>query len=89
MPPKYGKRDSNESEIVDALLEVGATVDKLNMQDAPDLMVGYQGQNFLIEVKTKTGKLRKGQITWHENWDGQVAVVRTVDEALEVIRVTI
>ena len=89
MPPKKAKRDVNEREIIDALRHVGATVQQINETDAPDLLVGYGFDNFLIEVKTKTGKLRDGQIDWHKNWNGQVNVARTVEEALSIIGIIV
>lgn len=42
------------------------------------------GCNLLIEVKTEAGKLRESQIDWHNKWRGQVAVCRTVGEALRL-----
>jgi len=83
---KYGaKRDMNEQRIVDALRGVGATVRHLNAPGIPDLLVGYRGVNYLLEVKTKTGKLTAAEQTFFDEWRGQCAIVRTVDEALKVI----
>lgn len=42
------------------------------------------GCNLLIEVKTDKGLLRESQIRWHSQWRGQVAVCRTVQEALQL-----
>ena len=50
-----------------------------------DLLVGYRGRNFLLECKTRTGTLTKGQQEMLETWPGQVAVVRSPEEALRVI----
>jgi hypothetical protein len=53
----------------------------------PDLLVGYQGKNILIEIKdgNKTPSKRKltdDQVKWHESWNGgAVAVVDSVDAA--------
>lgn len=45
-------RDGNEPEIIAALQDAGATVQKLyGMDGEPDLLVGYEGVTFLIEVK--------------------------------------
>lgn len=79
--------DANQAEIVDALRKVGATVQSLHEvgMSCPDLLVGFRGFNFLLEIKGKQGKLSPGQILWHALWRGQVSTVRTVDEALEAI----
>ena len=79
------KRDANEPEIIKALREVGATVQTISETNVTDLLVGYQGVNYLIEVKMPKGKLSSGQKDWHLSWDGQVSVARSVDDALSVL----
>ena len=76
------KRDENEQEIVDALRAVGASV---LLIDDIDLIVGFRGVNYLLEVKTATGKLNKKQEKFFRGWVGQVNIVRTVDQALGLI----
>lgn len=83
---KAAKRDGNEGQIVKALRERGASVIFLNLADGPDLLVGVDHRTLLIEVKTPTGRLRPGQVQWHREWRGlPVSVVRSVEEALEVL----
>lgn len=66
----------------------------------PDLLVGgvlrddlpfgwSEGMrmNWLMEVKAPGGKLSPAQIHWHATWRGQVAIVRSVDDALRVVGV--
>jgi VRR-NUC domain. len=78
----YHRKDNNHDEIRDALERVGATV----VPDGPvDLVVGFRGATYLIEVKTAKGKLRPTQENFVRRWKGHVAVVRTIDEALKVI----
>lgn len=79
------KRDSNEPEIIQALKAAGCTVVRLSAVGCPDLLVGIDGLNFLIEVKEPKGKLTEDQVEFHEDWRGQVAIVRTIEEALEII----
>ena len=57
------QRDANEPEIVAALVAAGATVSKQNEKGAPDLLVGYDGETFLLEVKraTASGKPKRTQ----------------------------
>lgn len=89
--PKHGKRDSNETEIKEALVAAGASVVPLSIPNGPDLLVGYggdggSGTTLLFEVKNKRGKLRVGQQLWQENWyGGPVLVIRTVEEALTAL----
>lgn len=79
------KRDGNEREIIDALKAVGASVQPLSAKGCPDLLVGYRGENILMEVKLPKGKLTDDEQVWHDGWRGQVAIVRTVDDALRAI----
>jgi hypothetical protein len=89
---RAAKVDRNQAEIVAALRAVGATVQPLHSVGAgcPDLLVGYRGRNWLIEVKdwqasSTDRKLNPRQIEWHEGWKGQVAKVEDVSAALAVI----
>ena len=89
---RAAKVDSTQPGIVDALKKAGATVQHLHAVGAgcPDLLAGFRGQNFLLEVKPDVGspkarKLRKNQQEWHDGWKGHVAVVETPGAALAVI----
>jgi hypothetical protein len=92
--------DQNQSEIVAALRRVGCSVQILSDvgHGCPDLLVGcvqvkLMGEpapwtlavNILMEVKSPTGKLNSRESLWHCAWCGQVAVVRTVEEALAMV----
>jgi len=79
------KRDANEPAIVKALLAVGAAVERVNMENVPDLLVGFRKKTFCLEVKSEKGKLSGTQASWHKLWPGHAAVVRTPKEALKAI----
>lgn len=81
------RRDENEPEIVDALKQAGALVERVNGAGIPDLLVGYRGVLYLLEVKTLKGRLKPAQITFLEAWAGYptISIVKTVDEALRAI----
>jgi len=89
----HGK-DGSQDEIVAALRAAGATVQDLSRiatPGVPDLLVGYQGHNFLLECKPATGSkaqlnLRPSQVKWHHNWRGTAHVVRTPEEAIFIIQ---
>ena len=89
MRGSYIKVDQNQGEIVDALISAGASVDSLAgvKFGVPDLLVGFRGINYLIEVKadSRRGKLTPAQIEWHAKWRGAVSVAHNIDEALEII----
>lgn len=56
-------RDKNEPEIIRALRAAGARVTSLNGTGVPDLLVGYKGAMFLLEVKPELGvKGGKGHV---------------------------
>ncbi len=76
------KTDRNQPEIVEALRKIGATVQILSAvgKGCPDLLVGYNQRNYLLEVKDgelvpSARKLTPDQKQWHHQWQGQVTVV--------------
>lgn len=86
------RTDSNQSVIVKALREVGATVAPTHElgKGFPDIVVGFRGINWMIEIKDgnkppSKRKLTPDEVEWHALWRGQVAVVNSVDEALKLI----
>lgn len=78
------KRDGNEQSIVQALRDIGASVMQV---DKVDLIVGYRGENYLLEVKDPKGRnrLTPSQERLIVEWRGQYAVIRNIDEALQTI----
>lgn len=85
---RNAKIDRNQNEIVNALRDFGATVTSLaeNGKGVPDLIVGYNYQNYLMEVKGPQGTLTPCQVIWHQNWRGTVHVVRTAEEAISILQ---
>ena len=84
--------DNNQREIVSALRSAGASVQLLHMigHGAPDLVVGYGGQNHLLELKDgskppSARRLTPDEEQWHKNWKGQVAIVCSAKEALKLL----
>jgi hypothetical protein len=77
------RRDANESAVIDALRAAGATVEQLSAPDLPDLLVGFAGINYVLEVKGDKGVLSEGQWAWITEWRGRARVVRTPEQALE------
>ena len=90
----HAKRDANQSEIVGALRKVGATVTDLASVGGgcPDVLVGFRGRNYAMEIKdgslpTSRRVLTPAEQAWHATWRGQCAIVNSVREALAIIGV--
>jgi Holliday junction resolvase len=80
----YKRVDDNQSKIVKALRDLGATVQHLHAvgKGCPDIVVGFKGKNLLLEIKDGDKKvLTPDQVNWHKLWKGQVNVVTSVDDA--------
>lgn len=89
---RIARTDANQPEIVKALRKVGATVAITAQAGAgfPDLVVGHRGKNYLMEVKDPNQKklnqkLTADQMIFHEFWNGQIAVVKTAEEAIKLL----
>ena len=89
---RAAKVDANQAEIVKALRAVGAKVQSLAAvgDGCPDLLVGFRGLNYLIEIKDgdkppSKRALTDDQVQWHAAWTGQIAVAKSVSEALASI----
>ena len=99
------KRDVNEQPIVDTLKRIGASVHRLKgPAGVPDLLVGFQGQTYLMEVKdpesakaggrqyaaSRRGGLDPDQYEFHSAWrGGPCIVVWTPGEALAALGVAV
>ena len=89
---KAAKIDDNQKAIVNVLRQMGASVQSLAAtgKGCPDLLVGYHGINYLMEIKDGDKVLSKQKLTidqehWHSLWRGSVHVVKSVDEALKIL----
>ncbi len=87
--------DANQPEIVQALRDVGGSVAITSMvgNGFPDIVVGYRGQNYLIEIKDGAKPPSKRKLThdeqeWHDLWRGTVHIANSIDEALAIIGAT-
>jgi len=95
MPRQRARVDSNQPEFVAALRERGYSVCHLHQvgKGVPDLLVGIDGRNFLFELKDpdkppSARKLTADEVSWHAEWQGQVATVTSAQEADVIIRNT-
>lgn len=77
--------DPNHKAIRAGLEAVGCTCDS---RGPLDLVVGFRGVNYLLEIKKVKGsrsELNAKQAKFFREWKGQKALVRTMDEALQVV----
>jgi hypothetical protein len=93
---RAAKADRNQPEIVNMLRLVGCTVQHLHTigKGCPDILVGYQGKNYVLELKDGTlppsgRKLTDDEKKWHEDWRGEVHIVSNVREALDAIGISV
>jgi hypothetical protein len=80
--------DGNQVEIVAALRQIGASVQHLYVVGfgCPDLLVGFCGMSFLLEVKQAGEKLNGAEKRWHNDWaGGPLGVVHTAEEAINLV----
>ena len=86
------RKDANQQEIVDVLRKWGVSVELIHMvgNGLPDILAGHRGINYLFEVKDGTRapserRLTGDEAAFHARWSGQVAVVESPQQALDVI----
>lgn len=85
---RYAARvDSNQAEIVEALIDAGAYVWIIGLP--VDLLVGYKNHTFLVEVKTTSKKrLTALQANFFKNWIGGTLVrIDSPEAALRMLRI--
>ena len=88
-----GRVDANQRSVVEELRAHGVSVHSLAAVGAgvPDLLCGWQGRNWLFEVKNpgvapNQRKLTPDEREWHAGWRGQVTTVETAAAALAVMK---
>jgi hypothetical protein len=85
----HPRLDDNQREIVAALRAAGATVQSLAAVGGgcPDLLVGYRGATYCLEVKDGKKPPARRRLTdaeqrWQEGWQGHYQVVESIAEAM-------
>ncbi|TGD82855.1 hypothetical protein [Hymenobacter wooponensis] len=84
--------DANQPAVVQALRAIGASVLYTHqLKNCFDLLVGYRGRTFLIEVKDPEQPPSKRQLTageeeFRSTWRGSpYHIVHTPDEAIQLV----
>ena len=90
---RTGHKDANQDAIVKGLRALGASVAITSGHGygLPDLIVGWRGETYLLEVKNAAGrgtKLTANEQHFVDNWRGRpVAVVADFSDALDALGV--
>jgi hypothetical protein len=95
---KYARKiDANQTEIVAALRKIGCSVAITSGagDGFPDIVVGRTDingdrKNWLIEIKDgdkspSRQKLTPDQVVFHREWEGQIAIVTSAEQAINLI----
>ncbi len=79
--------DKNHKSIVQCFRKLGCSVLSLHAvgKGCPDLLICYQMQLYLVEVKDTGGKLNTLQEDWHRKWGSPVYVVRSNNEVVSLL----
>lgn len=89
---RAAKVDANQKQIVTALRRIGATVlITSQLKNCFDILVGYNGVNFIMEIKDENQppskrRLTEGEAKFKDTWrGGDYYIVKNIDEALNTI----
>ena len=90
------RTDANHKDILKAARQIpGVSVFSTHEvgKGFPDIVLGYKGINYLIEIKDglkppSQRKLTDAEVIFHSNWMGQIATINNVDELLTLLRIT-
>lgn len=88
-----GKRtDLNQKQIVEVFRKMGATVYITSGvgKGFPDIVVGFKGVNYLVEIKDGKAPKSQHKLTGHEDgfhakWRGSVHIIKSVQEAIDLL----
>jgi hypothetical protein len=87
--------DANQNEIVKALRQIphlSVAITSQLGQGFPDLVIGYRGKNYLIELKDgskapSVRRLTQDERTFHDQWFGSIFVCDSLEAILKVLNI--
>lgn len=58
----------------------------------PDIVIGYKGINYLVEIKDgakskSRKKLTEDEIKFHSSWNGQIIIAENIDDVLRLLNI--
>tara|TARA_R100000742_G_C4279306_1_gene103515 strand:+ start:216 stop:503 length:288 start_codon:yes stop_codon:yes gene_type:complete len=84
--------DSNQKKIVSELREIGCSILHTHQlgKGAPDIVIGYNKKNYLIEIKDGSKslsqqKLTKDELQFQSNWKGLYYVCNSIEQIKEIL----
>jgi hypothetical protein len=86
---RAAKIDDNQNRIVSGLRRMGASVLVVSqLKNCFDILVGWKGDNFAFEIKDgdkppSQRKLTEGEKKFFDEWNGQVAVIESLEDAIK------
>ena len=86
------RKDANHNEITRLFIACGWSVlDIYQLKNCCDCFVSKSGRTVAIEIKDSAKppsaqKLTKGEAAFFKSWQGERAIVRCVDDALQIMR---
>lgn len=90
---KHGRTDANQSAIVQLFREMGCSVWVTSSagNGAPDIVIGANGKNVLVEIKDGNKapfaqRLTSAEQKFHDEWRGDIRIIKTEMEALQLIK---
>lgn len=87
------RTDRNHAEIINALRKI-PNLSVFSTHEVgkgfPDIVIGYKGVNYLIEIKDgnkppSARKLTDAELQFHSNWKGQIKIVNNLNEVLNLL----
>lgn len=89
------RTDANHKDIIDAVRKIpSVSVFSTHMvgKGFPDIVIGYKGINYLVEIKdgakTKSQKkLTEDEMRFHQSWFGQIIVCECVKDVLKLLQI--
>lgn len=89
---KIARTDGNHQQIVDAFRHAYCSVKSTHQVGGgfTDIVVGFKGFNFLVEIKDGSlvpskRKLTPDELEFHEGWCGRVDIVESIDDVAGLI----
>lgn len=88
------KADGNQPELVEQIRDlpgVKVVLTHVIGNGFPDCIISFRGFNYMCEIKNPSQPPSKRKLTpdeeeFHKNWTGQIAVIMTLDDVLEMIK---
>lgn len=81
--------DTFQTLATETLRHEGASVQPLHTigRGCPDLLVGWYGRTYLLELKSRGGKLTSDEAKWHREWRGRpVVLIEEMEQLYDFIK---